>query len=106
MVWSPEYPDIPISKPQAIINLEKLGPDRLQAMSPQEMDDRLQEAADALAGHYKKEVNQGYIDCVQVVSVTLKLTGEGLDGKVGAYVVGKCDKLAHSACRIVYPDNQ
>lgn len=105
MPWPEDVPDMPMSKPKQLLNLEKLGPDRLNAMTKQEAEERIQEAGYALANNYRREVNDDFDDCVQTVSTALKVTGSSVGGTLGALMVAECENVAREACKVVLTDD-
>lgn len=105
MNWTPDKSDMPISVPENLQELEKLDPARLNAMTAQEIEDRLQTGAEAAAESYLKEKPQGdYANCVLVVSALLSRVGSGIDTKVGISMVAEAEAWAQIGCRSVFPE--
>lgn len=105
MPWGPEIPELDLKKPEAIVWLESMGDDVLNAMDPVERDKRIHDSAYELAkAYYHKEKTGTFEGCVSIVSMALSVTGNGIGGVVGNEMVGKSDPAAREACRLVYPN--
>jgi len=103
MAWHPDVPDLPIRKPKKIEQLEKTDPAILEAMPRVEVDDTVEDIAHAVAVAYKKQVkNCHYEECIEVVSVALKVTGSSLGGQVGKAMIAANEKSAIKACSLVF----
>ncbi len=109
MPWDPNETEIPINKPKEITELELMGRETLSSMPPREMDEKIEEAANAIAQQFNKQEEGDYESCVAVVSVALSITGSALGGEFGNLMVGKSDSQAQHACRRIYrtePDEE
>ena len=104
MLWHPDVPELEIKKPTEILQFEELSPEILEAMSTMEIHARIDRAAEAVAREYKKEKDESYDECVNIVSIALSVTGNAIGGKVGALMVGRSDSSAIQASRLVYPE--
>ena len=98
-------PELPFEKPEQLVELETLGPDRLSAMTPTEAHERMQEAAYALAYAYRKKACGNQEGCVLTVSSALAVTGGAINTKVGVSLVAESNQLAQEACAVVYTDD-
>ena len=87
MHWDLDNPDIPVDKPKEIKELEAMGRTNRESMPPREMDEKLEDAASAVARLYKKLPGSDYEGCVGVVSVALSVTGSSLGGKFGTHMM-------------------
>lgn len=104
MVWHPDIPDIPISKPEQVARLEKMDRRMLDSMPGAEVDEIVHDVVQSLADTYRKEMKKGnYKECVEVVSVGLTVTGAAIGGKVGNALVAASETAAHEACRLIFP---
>lgn len=104
MNWPPDNPEIPIKKPRAIARLEKMDFHTLEAMPPVEIDEVSRDLAQGVAEEYSHQKGANFDDCIDMVSIALTETGSAIGGKVGSHMIGKCDKIAHDACRLAFPD--
>lgn len=103
MPWTPDEEDFPISIPKNLQELEKLNQDQLRAMTRQEVDDRLQEIAEAAASSCRKEISGcTYETCVSVVSAVLNRAGSNIDNGVGEILVAESQSWAKVACGTVF----
>lgn len=106
MAWTPDEEDIPIGMPENLRAIEEMDPDRLNAMTRQEVEDRLQEAAQSTASLYKSQVPKpSYDNCVLVVSTIFKKVGSDIGTHVGAVMVAESQSWAKTGCRSAFPDD-
>lgn len=104
MNWPADVPDMPIDKPKEIARLEKMPRDELNSLPPWEIDNMITLAGASLAEAYSKQVKGDYQGCIDVVSTALEQTGSGIGGHFGAEMASRSTHVAHSACRIFYPE--
>lgn len=97
-------PSNALTKPPQLIHLEQLSAEQLNAMTPVEVEERIEEAAYALADNYQHEMQGGYKECVETVSTILFSTGAAINTQVGHLMVAKCEAYAAGACRIYFPE--
>jgi hypothetical protein len=103
MEWTPDDEDLPIDIPGNLLDLEKLGPERLNAMTRQELEDRLQDASKVAAQSYLNTFPDGHYEaCVLVVSTLLQKVGTGVDASVGSLIVAESESWAKAGCGEVF----
>lgn len=102
MPWDLDNPDIPVKKPKEVTELETMGKTNRDSMPPREMDEKVEDAALAVAKSYKKLPGADYEGCIGVVTVALTVTGSALGGKFGAHMVSLSVSEAELACKLVY----
>jgi hypothetical protein len=102
MVWDLDNPDIPVKKPKEISMLEAMGRANRDSMPPLEMDEKVEDSADAVARSYRKFPNSTYGECVTVVSVALNVTGSALGGSFGDHMMSKSESEAVRACKLYF----
>lgn len=104
MSWYPDVPNLPIAKPKEIEALEQRGRTYLDSMPPLEVQETVDNIAEAVAVAYKKKNAKGDREgCLEVVSVALKVTGSAIGGHVGNAMVAQCDTAAERAIEIYFP---
>lgn len=107
MEWTPDDEDIPITIPSSLRAFEKLGDDRLNAMTRQELEDRLLEASEAAAANYRKQVpNSNYDNCVLTVSTVLQKVGSDIGTPIGAIMTAESLTWAQKGCASVFHIDQ
>lgn len=107
MTWHPDVPDIPIKKPKEIEELELADRAVLDSMPGVEVKETVEQIAHAVARDYKKQkVNGNYDECLEIVSVALKVTGSAIGGKVGRAMIAACDTAAEEAAQQFFPVEQ
>ena len=105
MGWHPDIPDLPISKPEKIAKLEKLGRKFLDSLPGNEVDEMVEDAALSIAKTYRKETKgANFVECVEIVSVALNVTGSAIGGQVGLALIAASDRGAENACRLLFPE--
>ena len=106
MKYPDDVPELPITKPKQLTNLETLSPEILDAMTEVEATERVEEAAYALACNYRDEVDDDIDGCIRMVSTALKVTGNSLRSRhIGPKLVAESEALAKEACRVVLTEN-
>lgn len=106
MDWNPNS-DIPIEVPKVLQEFEELDPDRLKAMTKQELTDRLLDGSNAAASLYKDKFSNGnYEQCVLVVSALLKKVGSDVGNAVGEVLLAESQERAKESCRLFFPENE
>lgn len=106
MHWDLDNPDIPVDKPKEIRELEAMGRTNRESMPPREMDEKLEDAAAAVARRYAKLPGADYEGCVGVVSVALSVTGSSLGGEFGTHMMSRCEIEAELACRLLFQEEE
>lgn len=106
MVWDLDNPDIPLNKPKVIKQLEAMGKTDRESMPPREMDEKLDEAAEALAKAYQKLPGADYDGCLDVVTVALDVTGTALEGKFGTHMLSQGAAAAERACKFLFKEDE
>lgn len=102
-----DVPNIPLKKPRALEKLEKQSSEILNAMTPVELDEKIEDVARALAENYAEQMGKDatYDGCLMVVSEALTQTGASIENrKTGDRMIGTCDAKAKEACKILFPD--
>lgn len=103
MRWHPDVPDLPIDKPKAIEDLEKMDRKYLDSLPAVEVQEKVNEIANKVAMAYKKQrPNGSYEECFEVVSTALSVTGSAIGGQVGLAFIAKNETAAKTACELVY----
>lgn len=106
MSWHPDVPNLPIKKPKEIETLEQMNRLTLDSMPPLEVEEKVNEIAHAVARDYKKQKKDGSFDeCLEVVSVALRVTGSGIGGQVGQAMIAGCNLLALKVSQESFPIN-
>jgi hypothetical protein len=106
MPWDLDNPEIPVNKPKEIRELEAMGQKNLESMPPREMDEKVEDAALAVARSYKKLPDADVEGCVAVVSVALNVTGSALGGKFGAHMLSYSETEAEHICRFIFEEEE
>lgn len=102
MSWPPDVPDLPMEKPKELEILEELDDHVLNAMTDVEVEERIRDAAVALATAFHNEIGGDYETCVIVVSGALKETGGAIGGPFGEAMIGLSHTETEYACRLVF----
>ena len=106
MIWHPDVPDIPIKKPKEIESLEMMDRVSLQSLPPLEITEKVDEIAHAVARDYKQQVKKNSFDeCVEIVSIALKVTGSAIGGRMGNAMIGACDSASLKAAKTAFPNS-
>lgn len=104
MSWHPDVPDLPIRKPREIELLEMMDRASLDSLPPLEVDEKVNEIAHAVARDYKSQIDNGSFDeCVEVVSVALKVTGSAIGGHVGNAMIAAHNSAALRVSQDAFP---
>lgn len=108
MRWHPDVPDLPIKKPKEIESLELMDRAVLDSMPPVEVKETVDQIAHAVARSYvdEKMDRATQDECLEVVSIALKVTGAAIGGQVGNAMVAESDTAAETACHLAFPDEQ
>lgn len=104
MLWHPDVPDLPITKPQIIEDLEQTDSAVLNAMPPAEVEDTINSVAYAVAKAYSELPNGDHEGCFEFASIALSTLGSAIGGKFGTSMVAACDRAARDASSIVFPE--
>lgn len=105
MGWYPDVPKLPIKKPRLIEQLEQKNRAFLDSLPGTEVQETVDNIADAVAAEYKKEVPKGNREmCLEIVSVALTVTGSAIGGQVGNAMVAQSDKAALRATENYFPE--
>ena len=99
MTWDLDNPEIPVNKPKEIDELEAMGRVNRDSMPPREMDEKVEDSAEAVAKSCKKLPSCDYDQCVTIVSTALNVTGSSLGGAFGNHMLSLSDSMAEHACR-------
>jgi hypothetical protein len=102
MSWPPDMPDLPIKKPKELEMIEQLDNHILAAMDDVEIEERIRDAARAIAKEYHKELGGDYDSCKIIVSSALTETGGSIGGHFGESMISLSASEAENACRIVF----
>lgn len=103
MSWYPDVPEIPISKPRLVRELEKKSRTFLDSMPGVEVQETVDNIAEAVAATYKKEHPKGTAEkCLEIVSVALTVTGSAIGGHVGNAMIAQSDKAAQRATNLYF----
>lgn len=106
MTWHPDVPNIPIKKPKEIEALEQMDRVSLDSMPSVEVKEKVEQIAHAVARDYKKQKKNGNFDeCLEVVSIALKVTGSAIGGHVGTAMIAACDSASLVAAQDAYPED-
>ena len=106
MSWDPSDADLLLEKPNAINILEKLSPAFLDSMPGVEVEEKIRDAAEALAKTYQRKTKDGnYEMCVMLVAGALTQSGSDIGGSVGTLMIGTAESKAKAACRLFYPES-
>lgn len=104
MNWHPDVPDLPIRKPREIELLEMMDRVSLDSLPPLEVDEKVDEIAHAVARDYKSQTADGsFVECVEVVSVALEVTGSAIGGHVGNAMIAARNSAALRAGLDAFP---
>lgn len=107
MAWFPDVPDLPISKPKKVEELERKGRTYLDSIPKVEVQEIVDDIAEAVAAQYKKEKPKGNHErCLEIVSVALKVTGSAIGGHVGTAMIAQSDTAAERAAELFFPLNK
>lgn len=107
MPWHPDIPDLPLDKPKIIEDLEQMDPAIRNSMPPAEIDETIESIAYDVAEAYKEKFPNGTTEeCLNFVSIALRVTGSALGGKIGLSMIASCDTTAETACRFFYEDTE
>lgn len=102
MSWELDTPQVPFKKSPQLARLEELDFHVREGMDRQEINERIEEAAYALALAYHKTEKNDYDTCVALIQQALSETGAALGGKFGAIMVGTSEKIARKISKIIY----
>lgn len=106
MKWHPDVPDLPFEKPVEIEELEQMDRRVLDSMPGVEVDEKVDDVADAVARAYKRESSESsYDECVEVVSTALTVTGSSIGGHVGTALIARSEHAAKTACQLAFPEH-
>lgn len=104
MSWHPDIPDLPITKPKIIEELEQADRRVLDSMPGAEIEDKVNSVAYAVAEAYSEKFEKGnYQGCFEFTSIALSVTGAALGGKFGTAMVAASQNAAKSASLIFFP---
>lgn len=108
MRWHPDVPDLPIKKPKEIENLEQMDRAVLDSMPPMEVEETVAQIAHAVARNYLKEKKDlaTQPECLELISIALKVTGAAIGGHVGNAMVAEANSAAETACRLAFSSDQ
>lgn len=105
-MWHPDVPNLPIKKPKEIEELELMDRSYLDSMPKIEIQEKIEQIAHAVARDYKKQAKKGSFDeCLEVVSIALKVTGSAIGGKLGTAMIAATDFASLIASRDAFPPN-
>jgi len=104
MGWNPDEKQFPMKKPRQLEKLEQMDRVFLDSLPGVEVQDMVDNIAEAIAGAYKKEHPKGNkARCLEIVSSALTVTGSAIGGRVGTSMVAQSDKAAKRATEIYFP---
>ena len=108
MRWHPDVPDLPIRKPKEIEDLELMDRAVLDSMPPLEVEETVAQIAHAVARDYMldKRENGTEQECLELISIALKVTGAAIGGHVGNAMVAESDSAAATACKLAFSNDQ
>lgn len=105
MIWHPDVPNLPIKKPKRIEAIEKMDPTYRESLPQVEVQELVDDAAEAVAKEYKKEFPNGTHErCIELVSVALTVTGSAIGGQVGNAMIAQADKNAERVATMYFGD--
>ena len=103
MTWHPDVPNIPIKKPKEIEVMDRTS---LDSLPPLAVKEKVDEIAHAVARDYKKQKKHPSFDeCLEIISIALKVTGSAIGGRVGTAMIAACDSAALTAAKTAFPDD-
>jgi hypothetical protein len=106
MAWHPDVPNLPIEKPREIEQLEQMDRAYLDSMQNTEIQEKIEQIAHAVARDYKKQKKKGSFDeCLEVVSIALKITGSAIGGKMGTAMIAATEHASLVASHDAFPPN-
>lgn len=104
MAWHPDVPNLPIKKPREIEDLEQMDRAFLDSLPGIEVEGKVKQIAHAVARDYKKQKKNGSFDeCLEVVSVALRVTGAAIGGQVGRAMIAAYDSESLAAAQEFFP---